>query len=656
MTSHALDTWIQLAQLQLWQVTWVAAIGGAAAAWIARSRPHLAQVLLLIVLLKCLTPPGIASPTGLWWQPIPTGWVTAGKASLPSIMPLPSETKESAQVSDSISEIVGPSVPSAPTTKPSIHALNRIWIWLAVGWLSIAGVLCLVATIRWHVARRAWIRTGVAVPARLGDIVRRLRDSLGIRQLVDVNVNQAQYGPLVAGSRRPSVVLPEGFVASASQSDLEFIVAHELIHWRRGDTWLSLLQWVTRSIWWFHPLIWWVNRQLDRTCEQCCDDAVIGSLRCSPQAYAGCLLHIVEWRHAVRHVGWTPGSRPAAITARRLRRLLQPRRVFPTATPVYCWCILVVLVAVCLPSQRVVSAPQSSDDHTTSNDPDNLSADGTSLSRSPAAAAFQARDWEAAANGYQDVVALQPKNAIAWLRLGYARHALGCLDEAISAYRQASGFPETRPTALYNLACAYCLQGNAEESLKTMRQAIDNGYRSQTPMEDDGDLAALRDDPRFRELASQAVPPQRQPMYRALDFQIGTWTVVRPDGTPLGRSVITGDEQGFLLTEKWHTNDGMTGTAINFFDPSQQQWKMTYVGGLGNVIQLAGKFQDGSLQLSGSSAFPNGRTAQIRATTTPLPQGGFEFVMQTSRDGGSTWETSFDGVYRRHPSRTQYPK
>jgi tetratricopeptide (TPR) repeat protein len=54
--------------------------------------------------------------------------------------------------------------------------------------------------------------------------------------------------------------------------------------------------------------------------------------------------------------------------------------------------------------------------------------------------------------------------------------------------------------AHYNLACTYALLNRAEASLKTLRRAIELGYRDFRYMREDHDLDSIRHDPRFRQL------------------------------------------------------------------------------------------------------------------------------------------------------------
>ena len=54
--------------------------------------------------------------------------------------------------------------------------------------------------------------------------------------------------------------------------------------------------------------------------------------------------------------------------------------------------------------------------------------------------------------------------------------------------------------AHYNLACSYALLKRPEQSLKTLRRAVELGYRDFRYMREDHDLDSIRHDPRFRQL------------------------------------------------------------------------------------------------------------------------------------------------------------
>jgi tetratricopeptide (TPR) repeat protein len=54
--------------------------------------------------------------------------------------------------------------------------------------------------------------------------------------------------------------------------------------------------------------------------------------------------------------------------------------------------------------------------------------------------------------------------------------------------------------AHYNLACSLALLKRAEQSIKTLRRAVELGYRDFRYMREDHDLDSIRHDPRFRQL------------------------------------------------------------------------------------------------------------------------------------------------------------
>jgi Flp pilus assembly protein TadD len=56
------------------------------------------------------------------------------------------------------------------------------------------------------------------------------------------------------------------------------------------------------------------------------------------------------------------------------------------------------------------------------------------------------------------------------------------------------------PLAHYNLACSYSLLRRLDLAIRTLRHALELGYRDFRYMREDRDLDAIRHDPRFRQL------------------------------------------------------------------------------------------------------------------------------------------------------------
>lgn len=78
--------------------------------------------------------------------------------------------------------------------------------------------------------------------------------------------------PLLIGFIRPKIILPD---IEYSWQELEMILAHELVHHRRKDTWLKLLILIVNAIHWFNPAAYALTRYMNNHSELSCDEAVV---------------------------------------------------------------------------------------------------------------------------------------------------------------------------------------------------------------------------------------------------------------------------------------------------------------------------------------------------------------------------------------------
>jgi hypothetical protein len=99
--------------------------------------------------------------------------------------------------------------------------------------------------------------------------------------------------PGVFGILRPVLLWPEAISPHLDDAHLEAILAHEAAHVRRRDNLSALLPMLVEALFWFHPLVWWMESQLIKERERACDEEVL--LLCHhPQAYAESILKVCE--------------------------------------------------------------------------------------------------------------------------------------------------------------------------------------------------------------------------------------------------------------------------------------------------------------------------------------------------------------------------
>jgi hypothetical protein len=92
---------------------------------------------------------------------------------------------------------------------------------------------------------------------------------------------------------KPVIVVPGWVMLELSADELNQVLLHELAHLRRWDDWTNLAQKVVKAVFFFHPAVWWIEKQVSLEREMACDDAVIAETA-SPRAYAECLTHLAE--------------------------------------------------------------------------------------------------------------------------------------------------------------------------------------------------------------------------------------------------------------------------------------------------------------------------------------------------------------------------
>jgi TonB family protein len=154
-------------------------------------------------------------------------------------------------------------------------------IWLALGLLRLH-LFC-------HKAR--WV-------SKLPPAVREVQARLGIR--ADVFFSQEIDSPVTFGIRRPTILLPIAF-DGMSESRQKAVACHELLHVRRRDWAFILLEGAVRSLFWFHPAVWWTVGRIHLHREQVVDREAV-RLTGEKQPYLDSLLEIAQARGRPRAV------------------------------------------------------------------------------------------------------------------------------------------------------------------------------------------------------------------------------------------------------------------------------------------------------------------------------------------------------------------
>jgi hypothetical protein len=157
-----------------------------------------------------------------------------------------------------------------------------------------------------------------------------------------------------------------------------------------------------------------------------------------------------------------------------------------------------------------------------------------------------------------------------------------------------------------------------------------------------------------RGLSSQAGAGCRgDSTYAELDFWLGRWDVYVGDRL-VGTNRITRVLQGCAVLEEWRDGEGGEGRSLFYVEPGTRRWKQVWVTDDARMVggtkekHLVTRLPGGGVRFQGELPLPDGRLLLDRTTLTPIRRDEVRQLIETSRDGGSTWQVGFDARYRRH--------
>ena len=270
-------------------------------------------------------------------------------------------------------------------------------------------------------------------------------------------------------------------------------------------------------------------------------------------------------------------------------------------------------------------------------------------------AAYDAKDWQSAADLYEQIAKEQPTNPRIWYRLATALHGIGEQTKAIAAYEKSleEGLPPARGE--YQLALVYASMREIEKSFEFLQKAADHGFNLPESFSSDPELAGLRGDARFAKLLEQVKKNEKPCAYtvenRQFDFWLGEWNVVKTqDEAPAGSSrieLILGD---CVVQENWTSggNAGYTGKSYNIYNNSLKRWEQYWVDSVGGNIFFYGGLKDGAMDYW-TDAIPqtDGTRLKRHLQFFKLGPDTVRQFSQGSTDDGKTWQVEYDLTYHR---------
>lgn len=222
---------------------------------------------------------------------LPLAWVASLVASVPIQNPI-----LAADLSGSVASISAPfasALPAVTVVLAHDYAAVLFTIWM------LGSALCLLQW--WY----RWWRLRVIVAAA---------SPLNLSLPIPAKACEANLEPGVFGVLRPILLIPAGLCTRLTPAQFDALIAHEMCHVRRRDNLAMALHLLVEALFWFHPLVWWIEHRLLEEQERACDEGVLRN-GTRAETYAQAILTVCAL-HAAPQSSWMSRVSAQGLTQR----------------------------------------------------------------------------------------------------------------------------------------------------------------------------------------------------------------------------------------------------------------------------------------------------------------------------------------------------
>ena len=162
---------------------------------------------------------------------------------------------------------------------------------------------------------------------RVYNILIQCKGNLGIKKDIPLVFQDVIKTPALTAWLRPVMLLPTT-IKDCDDQELQFIVVHELNHYKRGDHFVRLLLTTLKAIYWFNPIVHIGASMIIEDMETACDAVVTEEMESKDRrAYAQTLIGLFNTNNPIGYSGLAMSAGKSRVTAeKRIRGLFMPRK------------------------------------------------------------------------------------------------------------------------------------------------------------------------------------------------------------------------------------------------------------------------------------------------------------------------------------------
>jgi len=268
--------------------------------------------LCLFILLKCI--PGRSAHTRYTISTLAL-WTTLVSALCTFIVMLPQQNNIT-ELTSGIVMVTKRSVGIAAQLSAWLEARMPMMLTIWLGGVSIL-MLRLMISLGWVAHLRADSFSNDQLQFTLDQITSRLK----LKVKASASESRHIKSPVTIGHLKPLILFPVGIINQLTPGEVEAVLTHELAHIVRRDYLSNIIQSFIETLFYYHPVTWWISRMVRTERENRADDLAVSW--CGDHlGYAKALITIQEMQtHAAPKLAIGFASDKGAMLA-RIQRIL----------------------------------------------------------------------------------------------------------------------------------------------------------------------------------------------------------------------------------------------------------------------------------------------------------------------------------------------
>ena len=157
------------------------------------------------------------------------------------------------------------------TASSSLSTWN-ISTWFGAAWLI--GLMCFFLKTSTAFLQLKSLKAGATncTDERINRLMEQLKAQFSLKASIIIKESSRVASPLVAGVFKPMILFPIGLTQGLSTAEIEMILLHELAHLQRRDLLIHMVINGLKSVFFFHPVFWWLESQIDNEREFATDE------------------------------------------------------------------------------------------------------------------------------------------------------------------------------------------------------------------------------------------------------------------------------------------------------------------------------------------------------------------------------------------------